>query len=226
MFNFNNKSRVKIIVTAGPTREFVDPIRFLSNPSTGRMGYFIARACVNQGYKVTYIVGPVPVMFSKIKGAKNISIISTQDMLNSVLAELKSGSVLVMAAAPADYHPEKSYKHKIKKTETPYIHLVPNPDILKTVKKYIELKKLKDVILVGFAAETSNPEKNALKKLEEKKLDIIFLNDLSKAGSGFRVETNQLTVFRKDGSCQKWKKDTKERLGYRVLEEIEKWLES
>ncbi|MDH5720139.1 MAG: phosphopantothenoylcysteine decarboxylase [Spirochaetia bacterium] len=219
------KSQIKIVVTSGPTREFMDPIRFISNPSTGRMGYYIARASVNQGYKVSYIVGPVPAAFSKIQGAKNISIVSTEDMLNSVLNELESESVLIMAAAPADYHPEKKSDIKIKKTEMPYIHLVPNPDILKTVKKHIEKNNIKDVTLIGFAAETHEPEKYAMKKLKEKELDMIFMNDLSKPDSGFQVDTNHLTVFRNDGSYTRWKKDTKERLGYKIIEEIETWLE-
>lgn len=217
--------KTKLIVTSGPTREFIDPIRFLSNPSTGRMGYHIAKAGINQGYQVTYICGPVPKRFSVIEGARNSSVVSTSEMLEQVLEEITGDSVLVMAAAPADYRPEQTADHKIKKTEMPSIKLIPNPDILRTVKDHVVEKGFEKVILAGFAAETRNIEEYARSKLNKKNLDLIFLNDLTKSNSGFGVETNELTVFRKDGSYEKWVPETKERLGYKIIEEIEQWLQ-
>lgn len=217
------RSRYKIIVTSGPTREYIDTIRFLSNPSTGRMGYHIARAGINTGYRVTYIHGPVPQKYRDVPNAENIAVESTVDMLNTVIENIEPYTVLIMAAAPADYRPEKKFSHKLKKKETPEIKLVPNPDILMTVGEEVAKKKIENVILVGFAAELQNAHEYALSKLEKKNLDLIFLNDLSQPGSGFGVDTNQLTVIRKDKSFEKWENDTKEKLGYRIIQEIEKW---
>jgi len=210
----------KFIVTSGPTREFVDPIRFLSNPSTGKMGFCIAKAAVNLGYEVTYISGTVAAIFRDVKGARNISVVSTRDMLDAVLSEVESSSALIMAAAPADYRPEIQYDKKIKKTEAPSIKLIPNPDILKTVDlKRTELS-LDKFFLVGFAAETHNVIEYAQGKLKSKNLDMIFLNDLTRQDSGFGVATNQLYHFKKSGDYEKWESDSKEKLGYRIIEEV------
>ena len=213
---------LNIIVTSSSTREFFDPIRYLSNPATGKMGYYIARAAINHGHKVTFISGPANPEYSNVDEAKNISIISTDDMMKAVLKELKDGFVLIMAAAPADFKPETTVNKKIKKTETSSLTLVPNPDILLTVAEYAIKKKWKKLFVVGFAAETHDIENYALKKLKDKNLDIIFLNDLTKRDSGFGKDTNQLTVFRKNGERSKWKTDSKEKLGYKIICEIEK----
>ena len=218
------RSQYRLIVTSGPTREFIDSIRFLSNPSTGRMGYHIARAGVNMGYHVTYIHGPVPSEFHHVDGAESVSVESTIEMLNSVLEHIQEKTILIMAAAPADYRPEKRFEHKLKKKENPEIKLVPNPDILLSVGNYINENHIPQVALVGFAAEIQNPHEYAVSKLERKNLDFIFLNDLSKPGSGFGVDTNEITVIRKDKSFDKWGPDTKEKLGYRVIREVERWL--
>jgi len=218
------RSSYKIVVTSGPTREFIDSIRFLSNPSTGRMGYYVARAGVNTGYKVTYIHGPVPVKYSEVPGAENISVISTDDMLQSVLEKVTDNTVLIMAAAPADYKPEKKFENKLKKTENPDIRLIHNPDILLSVQQHIKDKKLQNVVLIGFAAELQNPYEYALSKLERKNLDMILLNDLGKPECGFGTETNELTVIRKNKTHTKWSMDSKERLGYKIIQEVEEWL--
>lgn len=221
----NLKSKLNLIITSGPTREFIDPIRFLSNPSTGRMGYFIARAGVNKGYRVTYITGPVSIRYRTVEGAKkNISVTSTQEMLEAVLNHIKNNSVLIMAAAPADYRPAKKYNHKIKKKDVPAIELVPNPDILRNVHDFIEARNINPAHLIGFAAETNDIETYAKDKLQKKSLDMIFLNDLTRKDSGFGTDTNQLTVFRKDGTSEKWKSEPKERLGYKIIEETESWI--
>lgn len=221
----NFQDKYKIIVTSGPTREFIDTIRFLSNPSTGRMGYYIAKAGINVGYEVTYIHGPVPAHFSKVQGAKNIEVISTVDMLNAVIENIQPNTILIMAAAPADYRPEKKFQYKLKKKENPEIKFIPNPDILNTVHDLIEEKKIPNVYLIGFAAEIQNALEYAISKLERKHLDMIFLNDLGKPDSGFGVDTNELTVIHKNKSFEKWESDTKEKLGYRIINEIEKCLE-
>lgn len=212
-----------LIVTSGPTREFFDPIRYLSNPSTGKMGYFIALAGVNRGYPVSYICGPGDPEYRQVPGAHNIPVVSTEDMLHAVRGQMKKRAVLVMAAAPADYRPVRRSPIKLKKTESPNLQLTPNPDILQTVGDEARARQL-DMVMVGFAAETHNAEQYARDKLEHKKLDIIFLNDLSRADSGFAVDTNQLTVFRRDGSMEHWKTEGKERLGHKIIDEIDHYL--
>ena len=216
----------KIIVTSGPTREFLDPIRYLSNPSTGQMGFSIAKAGLSKGYKVSFISGPVSSAYSQIKKAKNAQIISTRDMLQAVVQEIEPECALIMAAAPADFRPEKSFSKKIKKKETHGISLVNNPDILKEVGSIIKQKSIKNFFLIGFAAETHEGEEYALQKLREKNLDIIFLNDLSQKNSGFGVNTNCLTVFRKDLVQKQWDVMSKKRLGHKIIQEIENYIVS
>lgn len=219
-------NKIRVIVTSGPTREFFDPIRFLSNPSTGKMGYYTARAAHNHGFEVIYISGPVDHEYSKIPEAVNISVVSTIEMLDSVRQYMQENTILIMAAAPADYRPDKKFQHKIKKSEHPSLQLIPNPDILKTIDELRTESGWKNTFLIGFAAETETPDEYALKKLHGKNLDMIFLNDLSRIDSGFGVDTNQLTVFRKNGTKTIWESDTKERLGYKIVQEIEAWLQS
>ncbi|RME91027.1 MAG: phosphopantothenoylcysteine decarboxylase [Candidatus Hydrogenedentota bacterium] len=220
------KKDYKIVVTSGPTREFIDPIRYISNPSTGKMGYYIAKAAVNSGFPVTYIAGPVDSEFAKVDEATNISVLSTQDMLDAVLKSITNNCVLIMAAAPADYRPAKRYEVKMKKTDSPDIHLVPNPDILQTVNLYRDAKGIRNLHLIGFAAETHDTDKYALEKLQKKNLDMIFLNDLTRKDSGFGVNTNQLTVFYRNGKKEVWPPMAKEKLGYQIIREIEQWLPS
>ena len=159
------ENKPRFIITSGPTREYFDPVRFLSNPSTGRMGYAIARACINQGYNVTYICGPVNSSYQQVRGAENIRIVSTIDMLNAVKEAVTENCVLIMAAAPADYRPEVKWEKKLKKEDDPAIHLVPNPDILKSIAAMKDNKRWHDCILIGFAAETHDTEAYARKKL-------------------------------------------------------------
>lgn len=213
-------AKIKLIVTSGPTREFVDPIRFLSNPSSGKMGYYIAKAGINHGLKVTYISGPISAKYSEVEGAKNISVISTRDMLKAVSLEIKKNSALIMAAAPADYRPAQQFKRKLKKSDAPSIELILNPDILKTISRKSKKEKLQNFFLVGFAAETHNIEAYALKKLNEKNLDLIFLNDVIAEKSGFGTDTNELKVFFRGGRSETWLPDSKERLGYRIVDSV------
>ena len=175
----------KIIVTSGPTREFIDPIRFISNPSTGKMGFYIAKAALHLGFSVSYICGTVEKEFSYIEGVSNIQVTSTLDMQIAVLNEIQDNSILIMAAAPADYRSEKQYTNKIKKNQTTSISLTRNPDILANVNKIRKEKQYKNLKLIGFAAETDNGYENAKQKLQEKELDIVFLNSLNNKDSGF-----------------------------------------
>lgn len=208
------------IVTSGPTREFFDPIRFLSNPSTGRMGHSVASAALKRGtFDVVFISGPVMPEFSQVEGAKNVSVVSTEDMLHAVSEHLKAGAILVMAAAPADYKPAVKSAVKIKKTENPRIDLVPNPDILKEMAK-LNQNLSPRATLVGFAAETHETEKYALGKLKDKGLDMIFLNDVSQEGSGFASLTNAFVVFYRDGRRVELKNASKEDLGEKIVDMV------
>ncbi len=208
----------KIIVTSGPTREFFDPVRFLSNPSTGKMGHAIATAAVNADFNVVYICGPVEEKYATVSGAKNIGIVSALDMLAAVRSELTEAAVLVMAAAPSDFRPATRLPEKAKKSESIQWDMVPNPDILKTVGEDLANRQW-NMLLYGFAAETHSQLENAKIKLSVKKLNAIFLNNVLAPGSGFGSDFNELVVLRKDGSSETWK-DTKQRLGEKIIDEI------
>lgn len=210
--------RRRLVVTSGPTREFFDPIRFLSNPSTGRMGHSIAAAAVRRDlFEVVFISGPVMPDYATVEGARNVSVISTNDMLAAVADALQPGGILVMAAAPADYRPAVKSPVKIKKTENPQISLVPNPDILKEMaRRNTEISPR--ALLIGFAAETHETEKYALGKLRDKQLDMIFLNDVSRQGAGFASATNEFTVFYRDGRRLELANAVKEELGEKIID--------
>jgi len=210
----------KIIVTSGPTREHFDPIRFLSNPSTGRMGHSIATAAVAKGgWTVVYISGPVSPEFANVDRAENISVTSTEEMLAAVEKHLEPKGILIMAAAPADYRPAVRSPIKIKKTENPQISLVPNPDILKAMAAKNRSFSPR-ALLIGFAAETHDTEKYAQDKLKAKELDMIFLNDVSKAGAGFASATNEFTIFFKNGSREELTNARKEELGRQIIDRV------
>lgn len=210
--------RRTLVVTSGPTREFFDPIRFLSNPSTGRMGHSIAAAAVRRGvFEVFFVSGPVAPEFATVTGAHNIAVVSTEEMLQAVASVLPAGGILIMAAAPADYRPAVRSAVKIKKTENPQINLVPNPDILRAMAERNK-NLVPRAMLVGFAAETHETEKYALAKLRDKDLDMIFLNDVSRQGAGFASATNEFTVFYRDGRRLELANAPKEVLGEKIID--------
>lgn len=183
----------KIIVTAGPTRERIDPVRYLSNDSSGKMGYAIAKKAVLRGADVTLITGPVSI--AKPKGCRIIEIESTVDLLEELRTTFPESDALIMAAAPSDYRVLKEADQKIKKSgEGLEISFIENPDILAEMGK-----NKKDQILIGFAAETENLLENAKKKRIQKNADYIIANDVSKEGAGFNVDTNIVTILSKDG---------------------------
>jgi phosphopantothenoylcysteine decarboxylase/phosphopantothenate--cysteine ligase len=184
----------KLLITAGPTREELDPIRFLSNHSSGKMGYAIARAACRRGAKVTLVTGPT--CLEAPYGVETVQTVSAVEMREAVLKHFVDSTIIIKAAAVADYRPELRADKKIKKSDKALtLTLVKNPDILS------ELAKLKEKrVLVGFAAETDNLAKNAGKKLVEKNLDMVVANDVSQAGAGFNVDTNRVTILMRDGS--------------------------
>ena len=181
----------KVLITAGPTREAIDPVRYLTNKSSGKMGYAIAAAAARRGSEVTLISGPVAL--EKPDGVTRVFIESTQDLYREMEARCGAQDVIIQAAAPADYRPEHIAEQKIKKTgDEPFdIHLVQNPDVAAMVGQH----KRPGQILVGFAAETQNLSENAGKKLLKKNLDFIVGNDVTRPGAGFDVDTNIVTFY-------------------------------
>ena len=185
----------KVLVTAGPTREALDPVRYLTNRSSGKMGYAIAEAAAKRGATVTLVSGPVAL--EKPANVERVFIESTMDLYAALEARCGEQDVIIQAAAPADYRPEQVAEQKIKKNgDEPFdIHLVQNPDVAAMVGS----KKRPGQILVGFAAETQNLSQNAAKKLEKKNLDFIVGNDVTAPGAGFDVDTNIVTFFDREG---------------------------
>jgi len=180
----------KALVTAGPTYEAIDPVRFIGNHSSGKMGVAIAEELAAQGAKVTLVLGPSSM--SANHGIKTIRVSSAEEMYNSCKPLMATSDIMVMAAAVADYAPESVAKDKIKKKDEDLkLHLVKTKDILKEAGE----GKKKKQILVGFALETDNEKKNALKKLKEKNADMIVLNSTRDEGAGFGKDTNKITIF-------------------------------
>ena len=187
----------KIIVTAGATREQIDPVRFISNHSSGKMGVALARAAWRRGAEVVLIAGHVDVAVPPEIGATRIE--TVDEMAKAIGEELPSADVLIMAAAPADFRPAEQVDQKIKKGKTaPQIALEPTLDILKST---IPKRKKKSVI-VGFALETNDGAKNAREKLESKQLDFVVLNNATEPGAGFGVDTNRVTIIDRNGKEQ------------------------
>lgn len=189
---------MKFLVTAGPTREFIDPVRFLSNPSTGRMGFAVARAARAAGHEVVLVAGPVALRTPK--GVRRVDVVSARDMLAAVEAE--RFDCLVATAAVADWRPAQRAAKKLKKHEMEgLLRLVRNPDILKTVAA--KRRSGRRPLLIGFAAETGEPTAEAARKCREKRLDLVVANDVTAAGSGFGTTTNRVAFVFPDGRIER-----------------------
>lgn len=188
---------IKVLVTAGPTREYIDPVRFLSNPSTGKMGYAIAQECLNRGADVTLVSGPVSL--TPPAGAKVCHVETVEEMLQAVLSEFDSCNMVFKAAAVGDFRPAERKTQKIKKIgpQGLTITLEQNTDILKTLGS-----KKTNQFLCGFAAETNDILQNAEKKLQAKNLDMIFVNDVTGAQTGFGGNTNGGYILKKGAEPQ------------------------
>ena len=187
----------KILISAGPTVEPLDPVRFISNHSSGKMGYAIARAAEKRGGLVTLVSGPVNI--DPPVGVECIDVQTCEEMAMQMLANLDQADIIIKVAAVADYKPIDPKTRKIKKKENENnlsILLTNNPDILEQIGK----KKTSDQFLVGFAAETDDLEKNALLKMAKKNLDMIAANIVGSSVSGFKTDTNKVKLFFKDGS--------------------------
>ncbi len=185
---------MRVMVTAGPTREALDPVRYISNRSSGKMGYAIARAAQQRGAKVTLLSGPVDLAVPA--GVELVPFMTTQELLDCALTHAPQQDVLIQAAAPADYRAAEIAQQKIKKQggDDMVIRLVENPDVAATLGK----NKRAGQIFVGFAAETNDVLAHAQGKLKKKNLDMIVANDVTRPGAGFDVNTNIVTFITKD----------------------------
>ncbi|PQD95915.1 bifunctional phosphopantothenoylcysteine decarboxylase/phosphopantothenate--cysteine ligase CoaBC [Pradoshia eiseniae] len=184
----------KVLITAGPTRERIDPVRYVSNYSTGKMGYSLAEAALKMGAEVTLVSGPVTV--TAPPNARLISVESASEMYEAVMAEMGSANIIIGTAAVADYKPAEAATQKIKKQDDDMsLAMTRTKDILAEAGK-----RKSGQILVGFAAETNNVEEYAKKKLVKKNADMIVANDVMKEGAGFGTDTNIVTLYKKDGT--------------------------
>jgi phosphopantothenoylcysteine decarboxylase/phosphopantothenate--cysteine ligase len=203
-----------VLVSAGPTQELIDPVRYVSNFSTGKMGICLAEECYLQGAEVTLIAGPLQVS-TCMQGIKVISVKSAEEMAMACLAHESFSDIIFMAAAVADYRPAIVAAEKIKKSDS---HLT--LDLEKTTDILSALGKVKkpNQTLVGFALETENEEVNAVSKMKKKNTDYIVLNSLKEVGAGFGLETNKVTIFSASGEKKKVELQSKEEVARELIE--------
>ncbi|WP_045422150.1 bifunctional phosphopantothenoylcysteine decarboxylase/phosphopantothenate--cysteine ligase CoaBC [Vibrio jasicida] len=205
-----------VLITAGPTREAIDPVRYISNHSSGKMGFALANAAAQLGAKVTLVSGPVSL--NTPASVERINVASAQEMHDAVMAHAPSHDAFISCAAVADYRPENVASQKLKKTENNdqmTINMVKNPDIVATVANMTEQRPF----TVGFAAETNDVETYARGKLVKKNLDMICANDVSVEGQGFNSNDNAITLFWPEGE-QALALESKEALSFRILEKM------
>lgn len=204
----------RILITAGPTREAIDPVRYLTNRSSGRMGYALADAAVARGADVALVSGPVSL--EKPEGVEFYPVQSAAEMYDRVMDLKDKADVIIMCAAVADYTPIVCAEHKMKKQDALVIEFEKTRDIL------AEVGKTKHAFLAGFAAETQNLEGYARDKLSRKNLDMIIANDVSGTETGFDSEYNAVSIYTRDGKAVHFTRDTKRNLADSILTEIAK----
>lgn len=210
----------RLVISAGPTAEPIDPVRYITNRSSGKMGYALAEAAVARGAEVVLVSGPVNL--SAPNGVTVYNVNSAQEMFDAVTAEYEACDMVIMAAAVADYRVAEVAEHKIKKTadnDEMTLKLVKNPDILATLGS-----RKTHQLLVGFAAETDNVEEYARIKLQKKNADMLVANDVSRADAGFDVDTNQVIIFGADGTRKESEWGSKRQTADFILDEAVKRL--
>ena len=213
LFTSSVLSGKNILITLGGTKESIDPVRFISNHSSGKMGMALAHACIQAGAKTTLIVGSISVDIEK--RAEIIHVVSADDMYKAVMKKIKSQDLFISCAAVADFKPKTTNKHKIKKNENLMaIELTENKDILASV---CQLEK--KPICIGFAAETENHIENAKIKLEKKMCDAIVLNDVSKVGIGLNSNDNEVHLITKD-KIEKIEKNNKQIIAEKIIDKL------
>ncbi len=206
----------KAMVTAGPTHEAIDPVRFIGNHSSGLMGFSIAEELASRGAEVTLISGPVNLQ-AKHPGIKRIDVVSAEEMYKACRRSFTKADITVMSAAVADFRPESPATSKIKKSKaTLSIPLEQTKDILAELGKI----KKEDQFLIGFALETDDEESFARQKLESKNLDLIILNSLNDKGAGFKSETNKITIFDRSGKIEEFGLKLKSEVAKDIVDKI------
>lgn len=209
---------MRILITAGPTREPIDPVRYLSNRSSGKMGYALAAAALTRGHGVTLVSGPVAIPAPA--GAELVRVETAQEMYDAVAAEIGRADAAVFCAAVADYRVAEVAGEKIKKTgETLTLTLVRNPDILGSARTVFGFRG----ILVGFAAETEQLAEHALDKLRRKGCDLLVANDVSRSDIAFDRDENEVLVFDRTGGRELLPRAPKEEIAAALVERIERW---
>ena len=209
-----NNKKFKALVTAGPTHEYIDPVRFISNKSSGKQGYEIARSLSENGFDTTLISGPTNL--NQIKGVNLIKVKSADEMLEATLNNLPT-DVAIFSAAVADFKVKNKEKEKIKKDKISELSLEKNTDILGHISKH---NSLRPKLVVGFAAETNSLKNNSLKKLSEKNCDWIIANDISKNDIGFESDFNKVSIFYKNNSEENLPKMRKSSLANEIVNRI------
>jgi phosphopantothenoylcysteine decarboxylase/phosphopantothenate--cysteine ligase len=218
-FDLLRKSRslegTKVVVTAGPTREYLDPVRFVSNRSSGKMGFALAEEACMRGAEVVLISGPTHLVPPPVTELHNVE--SAQEMGRAIEKHFQTADVVIMAAAVSDFmFPQKAEQKTKKEESAAKINLVPTPDILSQLSQ----KKNKQIV-VGFAAETENVEQNALSKLKRKKLDLIVANDVGEESFGFESDDNRVSLLFPDGRVVRTTKKSKREISRIILDKIE-----
>ena len=205
---------LRIVITAGPTREVIDPVRYITNHSSGKMGYALARQAVNRGAEVVLISGPSAQMVPS--GVEFVPVVSAQDMFAAVQQRFSAADVVIKSAAVADYRPKHAAAQKIKKSDGDMVlELERNPDILAWLGAHKEKQ-----ILVGFAAETNDIQQNAMRKLKQKQVDFIAANDLTEQHSGFGKDTNRIILYSADGSVTPLPVLSKDQVADKILDQV------
>ena len=214
LFTAQNLVGEKILITAGPTEEPLDPVRFITNLSSGKMGYALARVARRHGAQVTLITGPTNLPLPLVENI--IKVRTAQEMHKAVMDNYKKATVVIKAAAVADYRPKLIAHDKIKKDDKPRtIELVRNPDIIDEIGK---IKK--NTVLVGFAMETKDLLASAREKLKKKNMDLIVANSLLDEGAGFQADTNKITILDREGDTQSLPVMTKIEAAEKILERV------
>lgn len=210
----SNASSIRCLITAGPTREYIDPVRFISNPSTGKMGFAIAEAAVDAGWTVDLVAGPVAL--EEPDGAILYPVETAEEMFHQVDALFDACDILIMTAAVSDFRPKVQHKQKEKKADASMtIEFERTVDILKTMTE-----RKAHQIVVGFAAETTKVESYARKKMEEKRMDWVVANMVGQLGTGFASDTNEVLLIAADGSSLKIGPTSKKAIAKQLVEMI------
>lgn len=206
----------KIMITAGPTYENIDPVRFIGNYSTGKMGFALAEKCASYGAKVILIAGPVQLK-TKHKNIERIDVKSADEMYDAALEHFTNADIVILSAAVADYKPTITSDKKIKRSnENLDIELTPNKDIAKSLGE----KKKTNQKIIGFALETNNEENNAFEKLRRKNFDFIVLNSLNDKNAGFGYDTNKITILHRSGEKKMFELKSKDDVAQDIVNEI------